>query len=32
MPLITLQNLDFGVGGPALLSRANLSFEAGERI
>ena len=32
MPLITLQNVDYGVGGPLLLERAELAIEAGERI
>src|SRR5688500_4102057 len=32
MPLITLQNVDYGVGGPLLLDDANLSIEPGERI
>ncbi|KAF1698117.1 ABC transporter ATP-binding protein [Pseudoxanthomonas jiangsuensis] len=32
MPLITLQNVDYSVGGPLLLERAELSIEPGERI
>lgn len=32
MPLITLQNVDFSVGGPLLLEKAELSIEPGERI
>ena len=32
MPLITLQNVDYGVGGPLLLDDASLSIEPGERI
>src|SRR5687768_1690860 len=32
MPLITLQNVDYGVGGPLLLDDAGLSIEPGERI
>ena len=32
MPLITLQNVDYGVGGPLLLDDAQLSIEPGERI
>jgi ATP-binding cassette subfamily F protein uup len=32
MPLITLQNVDFSVGGPLLLDHVDLSIEAGERI
>ena len=32
MPLITLQNVDYGVGGPLLLENVGLSIEAGERI
>ncbi|MFC5568809.1 ATP-binding cassette domain-containing protein [Lysobacter yangpyeongensis] len=32
MPLITLQNADYGVGGPLLLENVGLSIEAGERI
>ena len=32
MPLITLQSVDFSVGGPLLLEKAELSIEPGERI
>ncbi|MGE8227744.1 MAG: ATP-binding cassette domain-containing protein, partial [Stenotrophomonas sp.] len=32
MPLITLQNVDYSVGGPLLLEKAELSIETGERI
>ncbi len=32
MPLLTLQRVDFGVGGPLLLDAADLSIESGERI
>ena len=32
MSLITLQNVDLGVGGPALLDDVRLTLEAGERI
>ncbi|WP_396615041.1 ATP-binding cassette domain-containing protein [Lysobacter soli] len=32
MPLITLNNVDYGVGGPLLLSDVVLSIEPGERI
>jgi len=32
MPLITLQDVDYGVGGPLLLERAGFSLEAGERV
>ena len=32
MPLITLQNADYGVGGPLLLENVALSIESGERI
>jgi len=32
MPLITLQDVDYGVGGPLLLQHANLTIEPGERI
>ena len=32
MPLITLQNVDYSVGGPLLLEKAELSIESGERI
>ena len=32
MPLITLQNVDYSVGGPLLLEKAELSVEPGERI
>ncbi len=32
MPLITLQNVDYSVGGPLLLEKAELSIDAGERI
>jgi ATP-binding cassette subfamily F protein uup len=32
MPLITLNNVDYGVGGPLLLSDVALSIEPGERI
>ena len=32
MPLITLQNVDYSVGGPLLLEKAELSIEPGERI
>lgn len=32
MPLITLQNVDYSVGGPLLLQNVALSIEPGERI
>ena len=32
MSLISLQNVDLGVGGPLLLDNAQLTFEAGERV
>ena len=32
MPLITLQNVDYSVGGPLLLKNVELSIEPGERI
>jgi ATP-binding cassette subfamily F protein uup len=32
MALISLQNVDFGVGGPLLLQRATLTIEPGERV
>jgi ATP-binding cassette subfamily F protein uup len=32
MPLITLQAVDFGVGGPLLLEHVDLSIESGDRI
>ncbi|TBR12411.1 MAG: ATP-binding cassette domain-containing protein, partial [Lysobacter sp.] len=32
MPLITLQAVDYSVGGPLLLERVDLSIEPGERI
>ncbi len=32
MPLITLQNVDYSVGGPLLLEKAELSVESGERV
>src|SRR4249919_3467690 len=32
MPLITLTNVDFSVGGPLLLEHVDLSIEPGERI
>jgi len=32
MPLITLQNVDYSVGGPLLLEKAELAIEPGERI
>jgi ATP-binding cassette subfamily F protein uup len=32
MPLITLQNVDYSVGGPLLLERVDLTVEPGERI
>ena len=32
MPLITLQGVDFGVGGPPLLEAVDLAIEPGERI
>jgi len=32
MPLITLQSVDYSVGGPLLLEKAELSIEPGERI
>ncbi|KRG86910.1 ABC transporter ATPase [Stenotrophomonas daejeonensis] len=32
MPLITLQNVDYSVGGPLLLEKTELSIDAGERI
>src|SRR5688572_8865997 len=32
MPLITLQNVDYGVGGPLLLENVALSLDPGERV
>lgn len=32
MSLISLQNIDLGVGGPLLLDKVQLSIEAGERV
>ena len=32
MPLITLQDVDYSVGGPLLLQRVDLAIEPGERI
>lgn len=32
MPLITLQNVDYSVGGPLLLEKVELAIEPGERI
>jgi ATP-binding cassette subfamily F protein uup len=32
MALISLNNVDFGVGGPLLLDRVSLSIEPGERV
>ena len=32
MPLITLQGVDYSVGGPLLLENVALSLEAGERV
>ena len=32
MPLLTFQNVDFGVGGPRLLEQVDLSIEPGERV
>ena len=32
MPLIALQSVDYGVGGPLLLERVDLAIEPGERI
>ncbi|MEH6421769.1 ATP-binding cassette domain-containing protein [Pseudomonas sp. CGJS7] len=32
MPLITVQNVDYSVGGPLLLENVELAIEAGERI
>jgi len=32
MPLVTLQGVDYGVGGPLLLQDVSLAIEAGERI
>ncbi len=32
MPLITLQSVDYSVGGPLLLAQVDLTIEAGERI
>jgi ATP-binding cassette subfamily F protein uup len=32
MPLITLQNVDYGVGGPLLLDGVDLAIEPGERV
>lgn len=32
MPLITLQSVDYSVGGPLLLEKAELAIEPGERI
>jgi len=32
MPLITLQNVDYSVGGPLLLEKTELTIEPGERI
>ena len=32
MPLITLNAVDYSVGGPLLLERVDLAIETGERI
>ena len=32
MPLITLQNVDYAVGGPPLLDKAQLAIESGDRL
>src|SRR5688572_6418347 len=32
MSLVSLQNVDLGVGGPLLLDNAQLTIEAGERV
>ena len=32
MPLVTLQNVDYGVGGPLLLDAVDLSIDSGERV
>ncbi|HET9483649.1 MAG TPA: ATP-binding cassette domain-containing protein, partial [Xanthomonadales bacterium] len=32
MPLVTLQRVDYGVGGPLLLEHVDLAIDAGERI
>ena len=32
MPLLTLNNLDYSVGGPLLLEDTNLAIDAGEHI
>ena len=32
MPLITLNAVDFSVGGPLLLDKVDLAIEPGERI
>ncbi|KKY08337.1 ATP-binding cassette domain-containing protein, partial [Xanthomonas phaseoli] len=32
MPLITLQSVDYSVGGPLLLEKTDLAIEPGERI
>ena len=32
MPLLSLNQVDFSVGGPLLLQSVNLSLEQGERI
>jgi ATP-binding cassette subfamily F protein uup len=32
MPLLTLNNVDYSVGGPLLIEDANLAIDAGERI
>jgi len=32
MPLIQLQNVDYGVGGPLLLEKVDLAIEANERV
>ena len=32
MPLITLQNVDYSVGGPLLLEHVDFSIEPGERV
>ncbi|TQU93176.1 ATP-binding cassette domain-containing protein, partial [Xanthomonas perforans] len=32
MPLITLQSVDYSVGGPLLLEKTDLTIEPGERI
>jgi ATP-binding cassette subfamily F protein uup len=32
MPLVSLQGVDFGVGGPLLLQRVNLAIEPNERV